>query len=46
MDWNSLAQDSDKWGWRGEDSCERGNEESGSIKCEEFLDYLGKKGPV
>jgi hypothetical protein len=22
-------------------SCERGNETSGSIKCEEFLDYRG-----
>ena len=36
VDWISLAQDRDKWG--GGDSCEHGNEKSGSIKCEEFLD--------
>jgi hypothetical protein len=34
MDWNYLAED------RGlvEDSCEHGNEPSGSIKCWEFLE--------
>ena len=30
MDWIELAQD--------RDTCECGNEHSGSIKCEEFLD--------
>jgi len=32
MDWISLAQNRDRC------CCKRGNELSGSIKCEEFLD--------
>jgi len=34
MDWIELAQDRDSW----RAPCECGNELSGSIKCEEFLD--------
>jgi hypothetical protein len=34
MDWIGLAQDRDRW----RATCEFGNEPSGSIKCEEFLD--------
>jgi hypothetical protein len=34
MDWIELAQDRDRWGAL----CECGDEPSGSIKCEEFLD--------
>jgi hypothetical protein len=33
-DWIEQAQDWDRW-WG---TCECGNEPSGSIKCEEFLD--------
>ena len=33
MDWIGLVQDTD--GWR---RLECGNEHSGSVKCEEFLD--------
>jgi hypothetical protein len=32
MDWIELAQDRDSW-----QACERGNEPSCCIKCEEFL---------
>jgi hypothetical protein len=35
MDWLDLAQDGQVVG-----SCECGNEPSGCIKCEEFLDWL------
>jgi hypothetical protein len=38
VDWNAVAQDRDKW-WS---CCECGNERSDSIKCEEFLDWLGE----
>jgi len=38
VDWVSQAQDRDQW---REGSCEYGNEPSGSIEGEEFLDYLG-----
>jgi hypothetical protein len=34
MDWVKLAQDRDKLA----ETCECGNESSGSIKCGEFLD--------
>ena len=34
MDCTELAQDWDRWG----DTCECGNEHSGSIRCGEFLD--------
>jgi hypothetical protein len=34
MEWIELAQDRDRLG----DTCECGNELSGSIKCREFLD--------
>jgi len=36
VDWTDLAQDSDQWG----DSCECGNEPSGSIKDMELFDCL------
>ena len=36
MDWFELAQDRESWGG----TCEFGNEPSGSMKCEEFLDRL------
>jgi hypothetical protein len=35
MDWIDLAQDR-----QVADSCERGNEPSGSTKCGEFLEWL------
>jgi hypothetical protein len=34
VDWIHLAQDRDKW----LNSCEHGDEPSGTIKCGEFLD--------
>jgi hypothetical protein len=34
IDWTDLAQNGDKW----KGSCKIGNEPSGSIKGEEFLD--------
>jgi len=37
MDWIYLAQDRD----RVVGCCECGNEPTGSIKCGEFLDWLG-----
>jgi hypothetical protein len=36
LDWNDLAQNKESV----RDSCENGNEPSGSIKCWEFVDYL------
>ena len=33
ISWIDLDHDRDRWGG----SCERGNEPSGSIKCDEFL---------
>jgi hypothetical protein len=36
IDWIDLAQDGDRWGG----SCEHGNERSGAIKFEQFVDYL------
>jgi hypothetical protein len=35
-DWIDMAQDRKRW----RTNCECGNESSGSIKCEEFLDQL------
>ena len=35
IDWNELAQDRQVAG-----TCECGNEPSGSVKCEEFFDWL------
>jgi hypothetical protein len=34
IDWIKLAQERDRW----RDTCECGNEPSGSIKCGEFID--------
>jgi len=34
MDWIDVAQNRDSW----QGTCECGNEPSGSIQCEEFLD--------
>ena len=34
--WIELAQDRDRW----RATCDCGNEPSGSVKCEEFLDWL------
>ena len=36
VDWIAVKQDRDRW-W---DSCECGNEPSGSMKYGEFLDWL------
>jgi len=36
FDWIAVVQDRDRW-WS---CCECGNELSGCIKCEEFLDWL------
>jgi hypothetical protein len=36
MDWIDLAQDRDQW----RDSCEHGDEPSGSLKCREVLEWL------
>jgi hypothetical protein len=42
VEWIGLAQDR----YRGESSCERGNEPSGSIKCWETTEWLHKLWPL